>query len=1050
MESRFGHDFGAVRVHDDSLAAESARAVNAKAYTVGQDIVFGEGRYSPHSSDGSALLAHELAHTIQQHGIQHAKENVTFESNSQYDRLEHEADHAAHAALAGSAVRVSPAPGPTLSRAKDDKTDDEGKIVKAKSKKTANKQSSMGKHKVTPTEGFESADGRIEEFEVDPFYMPAAKGPAGKTEYENIAGSKLETVQDFIKIGKGKGKTKTALWQKREVTEELRSRWLDKIGWSADSADDLWKRSGGASEFPKTKAKKTCQMDHIVELQLGGDNTNQNIQPLEQGPNQSSGGAIRAELESLAKDIAEDQTICTDGIDQIKLRFMSVKVVGTIEKLPASCPPTGKPSCLAIEECATKLKVEKTATGKVKVSTLDYDISVGGGSSRTLKVPVTFPATKDEVVKIEGDTDNDAASTLIPGLLLTKLRHEGKGKKAADVIDARIDDRPETRLPLSLDEKAGPIKLHVGDEGVLTLDPALKKKATFGFTYKYLSPGQITSIGLNEAGGVDWTAYIKPNIPFLGRLDIIYKNGELSVTKGLDPSQLKKPFPGVKITQATIGLKLAPEFKPEGNLTLVFGPEGKPLAEAALTASTDGVGFVATGVLRVFIPGVDEAKAEVTYKGGGDYGKGSWTGQITIQSSQIKLPYVESGSVVVTLAPGKGVEVDGKLNLDLPGDNKATVGLKRQESAWILVGGGRFKVPRIGPVSVGVTYNTSTKRLVAETKDVAFDIFGIGAHLKTLTAEFQPGHKPIFYGSGGVEIHKGKVNGSVDLNLTKEGKFTGKGTVSYKFNEKLTATATVELDEQERLKFTGELVLTYLKLFDKFGDSKELFSVDLSIPIPGASIGGVGLEGRVGGGVTIGYSIGEGALKDLRFAAGFYPLEDNPNLELAVSGLLTIPAQASLTANVHADIVLDAFIAEVGGGLKLIGVIALVGGFKAPFNGSYKEGKIKVELTPEIEFALKLGLALCLRAWAKAGVGWLSVKTEKSWLLAQRNIDTGLGFSMSAPIKYSTDEGLQVPGIDDIKFPKKPDLSKENMMRILDQLVHGSDEKEGDEGLAKC
>src|SRR5687767_7083416 len=66
MESRFGHDFGDVRVHTDGKAAESARAVDARAYTVGRDVVFSEGHYTPHLRQGSKLLAHELAHVIQQ------------------------------------------------------------------------------------------------------------------------------------------------------------------------------------------------------------------------------------------------------------------------------------------------------------------------------------------------------------------------------------------------------------------------------------------------------------------------------------------------------------------------------------------------------------------------------------------------------------------------------------------------------------------------------------------------------------------------------------------------------------------------------------------------------------------------------------------------------------------------------------------------------------------------------------------------------------------------------------------------------------------------
>jgi hypothetical protein len=66
MEHRFGHDFSQVRVHTDASAAESARDVNAHAYTVGGHMVFGRGRYAPSTVAGQKLLAHELTHVIQQ------------------------------------------------------------------------------------------------------------------------------------------------------------------------------------------------------------------------------------------------------------------------------------------------------------------------------------------------------------------------------------------------------------------------------------------------------------------------------------------------------------------------------------------------------------------------------------------------------------------------------------------------------------------------------------------------------------------------------------------------------------------------------------------------------------------------------------------------------------------------------------------------------------------------------------------------------------------------------------------------------------------------
>jgi hypothetical protein len=66
MEDRLGFDFSRVRIHTDAQAAESARAVRARAYTVGSDVVFGAGQYAPRSLEGQRLIAHELTHVRQQ------------------------------------------------------------------------------------------------------------------------------------------------------------------------------------------------------------------------------------------------------------------------------------------------------------------------------------------------------------------------------------------------------------------------------------------------------------------------------------------------------------------------------------------------------------------------------------------------------------------------------------------------------------------------------------------------------------------------------------------------------------------------------------------------------------------------------------------------------------------------------------------------------------------------------------------------------------------------------------------------------------------------
>src|SRR5262249_3722047 len=68
FESRFGHDFSHVRVHTDTKAAESARAVNALAYTVGHDIAFGSEQYAPGTRDGNPQVAHGLDQRVERAG----------------------------------------------------------------------------------------------------------------------------------------------------------------------------------------------------------------------------------------------------------------------------------------------------------------------------------------------------------------------------------------------------------------------------------------------------------------------------------------------------------------------------------------------------------------------------------------------------------------------------------------------------------------------------------------------------------------------------------------------------------------------------------------------------------------------------------------------------------------------------------------------------------------------------------------------------------------------------------------------------------------------
>lgn len=119
MESRLGADFGDVRVHDDAAASDSARAVNAHAYTVGPNVVFQRDTYDPSSHAGRTTLAHELTHVMQQRSgpVDGTSAPGGIKVSDPSDRFEREAADNAERAMAGpSGTSVVSAAGPAVQR----------------------------------------------------------------------------------------------------------------------------------------------------------------------------------------------------------------------------------------------------------------------------------------------------------------------------------------------------------------------------------------------------------------------------------------------------------------------------------------------------------------------------------------------------------------------------------------------------------------------------------------------------------------------------------------------------------------------------------------------------------------------------------------------------------------------------------------------------------------------------------------------------------------------------------------------------------------------
>jgi len=171
MEARLGHDFGDVRVHDDSRAHDSAVSVNANAYTVGSNIVFQRDRYDPGSAGGKVTLAHELTHVVQQRSgpVDGTPTGGGIKVSDPGDRFEREAAANAERVMSGPAPVVASPSGPAVQRCGADGQQDVQRSV-------------------DPTAPAVQREGEEEEEPVQGSFTDAAVQREGEEEEESPAG----------------------------------------------------------------------------------------------------------------------------------------------------------------------------------------------------------------------------------------------------------------------------------------------------------------------------------------------------------------------------------------------------------------------------------------------------------------------------------------------------------------------------------------------------------------------------------------------------------------------------------------------------------------------------------------------------------------------------------------------------------------------------------------------------------------------------------------------------------------------------------------------
>ncbi len=1046
MENRFGHDLSGVRLHTDSRAAESARAVNAHAYTVGQNIAFDHGKYDPVSPGGQHLLAHELAHTIQQGGLQRSP-NTSLEVTPQYSALEHEADRAAAAVTSGHAApSIGRVDSPMLSRQVGTQSAPPagavtttstpapitGATTTASNPSAPNPVPGASALAATPTDldqakltqagvtqilDTDPPGGIYRLFVINQLELPAEKGPFAMDIYQRMADN--NQLRSTIQFPSGGASTRPSAGaaQARDRTGTLQRSWLQRVNWNPQRAASYWGQLGGKVQptfTPKLASDVLCDMDHIVELQLGGTNVPDNVQVLDPSPNRSSGSNLFNWLVDKATLIREAHPT-TNRPTRIMMQFQRVAPIGT---LPTCAAYTGAaPNCISIEcKLLSGGGLANTEGQEVPADRDSVRITAGGNTATSL-------------LKKVGPTDlneplNRNMQQLVPGFLLDTYTKGVAGQP--DRVAARVDSgrfvgrggRTTTAVPLNVTAQPNPIFKSEGDAGAKTLSFLNMTNPVMRFNYPYLSPGNLR-LAYDPAAGFSGSGTLQSDKPLLRNLAINLALGPDSLSATLAANTAAwRPLGPARVTRAELGATLLPQLGGQGNLDIAFGSGANPYATANLNVTANPAGISASGTIDAHIPMVNEARGQVNYR------DGQWTGQIRIATDKIRIPNVTSCTVEINIT-NNGITAGGEIVMDVRG-NPIRLGAHLEGDTWVFTGNGTFNYPPMDPTRLDFRYANGNLTAHGST---GFTYRGLRG---TVDLHYEDGH---VFGHGTLNMTRGRMTGTINAHLLRSGAITADGTITYQITPSLTGTVGIAIDERQNVRLTGEIRFTRpIELFRRFGTSRELFHRSLDIPIAGISVGPVslGLVFRITGALSVDYGIGPGRIEDLHLSAGFNPFDENPQFDLEGGARLVIPASAGFTASIRGALALSGGIASISGGITASARIGLEVNASNDLTIGYHQGVYVVDNVARIiaQPVLDFGLEANVEAEALGG----AYTYHKGYQLASYRMGSDMQFGVEAPIHYASNEPFQAPSLDSIRVIR-PDIDVASIMHGMLERV---------------
>jgi hypothetical protein len=1070
VENAVGSDLGGVRVHTDAAAADAANALGARAFTVGQDMFFGQGQYGTQSTEGQRLIAHEAAHTVQQRGgsagaqrVQRNGKKGTAKGNSKttppkksdkdpaknepVDRIEGKkwaVDFNDVDSFKGT-VEIAKLELPSVAKAL--KGTDAAVATADKGRSLPVKGESFTLNPVptrAPGKAFETWNAGAQ---------PKVSKLASQLQTQ-IEGQKkpkaaaLERGRKSVYVlyggGKSAGKARTMfIGTPKELTQHD-SLVRPMIGPEGGSA--------------------ILAADHCLELQIGGMDSYKNMMLLDAKFNREVGPTIAGKIKTSITDALKgaheklDETgakpakkLPETHLDVLRnwvvvfgkvteMDFRGTKTYWTREDIEAGNH---------FKYFKAMSEKELIAEGfKFQEGVIPKEINVF--PSRTGGYAVAFPVSKDgkkieppdffyrgfEVQKGAAlKLPTDATKNQVLASIPVRRTRKKKGTEIVEFADAKLDIRHDENL---------------GFGGYITDESRTGAFQKGKVKFKPLCPIVFSDVQITPEGELFAIGTIMSEVALLPGLQVpIILRGEDILLQFPIPTESLN-FGPVHVTDAALEMGVG------ANGFFIAGVAGIAIdnvGSGSLTARAEKDDVILKGDFNFDLTFLKPAKVEASYS----LMKDDFYAKATLGVEKGALPGVDSGTVEVAVTratfglvgslnlggilsgstitvgytPETGLLIEGKdlpLPVEkLPGVSDAKVTVRAQRSPdtgeWSVSGGGK------AGLSAGGAHGTL---------DIMFD--GIAV---TFT--------------GRVDVAKGPATGWLQITGTNraiddEGKpiengpvgdlhIWGKGEATIAFGKILTGKAGIEYTPDGSVIISGEIALppTY-DLFPKkdLSPKEPLFEVKTpDFPIWGVKVGpvGFGIFAFADASIKLEAYVGPGQLRDTKVQATI-DLDKPEEATVHGQAQFYVPAYAGLRLDVGGGVKAQAAVAYVKGRVGLYGTLGLLveGSFDVgvdwnPTDGFAVGAEAKIVASPKFE----LGVTASITAGVDLGLFDID-KTWGPWEKELGSFGPNMQLGASFPMKWSEKEGLDFD-TDDIKIQKPTIDAKEIMKGAFDMLV---------------